>query len=284
MAQQTDPHLTDREQAILDAAVRECGLPGFADALGSRDAWGDRVQIAFASDDRRLLLKQWPVYCRTDDEIGNVIALQDMVREAGVPVPRLLRTEAGSRVFDWSDARFSIAEFVGDAYDPEQPSQKIECARMLGRFHAAVADVRYHTDWGRDPVWISRNHLRRMAESAEADGSPSTVSKAVTDAARGMDALLVVAEKRLDQYGWRELHRIPVHGDYHHFNCRFDGSEVVAVVDFDDSRLEPRPYDVAYAIGMMLSLDWRVEPTGARWQDCRVPDDASLLLAASVPD
>ena len=212
MAQQTDPHLTDREQAILDAAVRECGLPGFADALGSRDAWGDRVQIAFASDDRRLLLKQWPVYCRTDDEIGNVIALQDRVREAGVPVPRLLRTEAGSRTFDFGGDRYSIAEFVGEAFDPERPAQKIECARILGRFRSAVADIRHHTKSPRDAIWISRDHFREVIELAESGGVPDIV-EAVTDAVQEMDALLRVAEKRLDELGWHDLPRIPDHGD-----------------------------------------------------------------------
>jgi len=70
--------------------------------------------------------------------------------------------------------------------------------------------------------------------------------------------------------GWDDLPRIPVHGDFHQFNCRFDGHRVVGVVDFDNSRLEPRLYDVAYAISFMLGMDWPAEAqTRGRWRRCR---------------
>jgi Ser/Thr protein kinase RdoA (MazF antagonist) len=71
--------------------------------------------------------------------------------------------------------------------------------------------------------------------------------------------LTAEAENVLNSLGWSDLALIPVHGDYHQFNCRFEGDEVAAVVDFDNSRLEPRLYDIVYALHMMLGLGWQVE-------------------------
>ena len=48
-------------------------------------------------------------------------------------------------------------------------------------------------------------------------------------------------------------------------------------MDFDNSRLEPRIYDVAYALNMMLGLDWRREPEEDHiWRNAR-PLDPEIL-------
>ena len=79
-----------------------------------------------------------------------------------------------------------------------------------------------------------------------------------------------MALARLVSLGWEERDCIPVHGDFHQSNCRFDGDRVVGVVDFDNSRLEPRLYDVAYAVSFMLGMDWPAEAqTRGRWRRCR---------------
>jgi len=56
----------------------------------------------------------------------------------------------------------------------------------------------------------------------------------------------------MERLGWAELSLIPVHGDYHHFNCRFKGDRVVGIVDFDNARMECRLYDVAHALNITL--------------------------------
>jgi Ser/Thr protein kinase RdoA (MazF antagonist) len=77
--------------------------------------------------------------------------------------------------------------------------------------------------------------------------------------------------------GWSELSLIPVHGDYHQFNCRFEGDQVAGIVDFDNTRLEPRLYDVAYAINDMLGMDWRREPDDKfLWSRSRLLEPAAL--------
>jgi len=146
MAQQTDPNLTEHERQLLAEVAAAYGLGALSDPLASRDAWGDRIQIAFSAGRRRLLLKEWPDYCRKDDDIDFSLAVQDTARAGGVET---LRLTDGGRTFDWGRRRFILSAFVGEAFDPARPGQIPAMAGMLGRFHRSVADANLPgSSWG----------------------------------------------------------------------------------------------------------------------------------------
>ena len=77
MAQQNDPHLDEVERELLADAAEAYDLSDLSGALASRDAWGDRIQIAFSAGRRRYLLKQWPLYCQSDEKTRFVLAVQE---------------------------------------------------------------------------------------------------------------------------------------------------------------------------------------------------------------
>ena len=269
MAQQTDPHLTTSEQQLLEEAGAAYGLGEIHDALASRDTWGDRIQIAFTAGQRRLLLKECPVYCRTDETIVFTLAVGSLARQGGVPVPDTVSLPGGGHIFDHGDRRFLLSVFVGQPFDPTLPEQVPAMATMLGRFHRSLAEADLPgASWGIGR--ISAGHLRRVTGLIVAEGLPEKVGQTVLSCLDNMRRLLDVALAKMKSLGWDEMPCIPVHGDYHQFNCRFDGARVVGVVDFDNSRLEPRLYDVAYAVSFMLGMDWPAEAqTRGRWRRCR---------------
>jgi len=259
MAQQNDPHLNEVERELLADVAKAYGLSDLNRAQASRDAWDGRIQIAFSAGHRRYLLKQWPRYCRSDEELRFVLAVQDCAREGGVPVPPILVTKEGRRVFDWRDRRFSLQHFVGRSYDPERPMQILSCAETLGQYHRAVADAQIDGDgWG--IVSLSRHHLDVLSEAVAERQLSEDDKRRVRQVIVQLYEMLTIAEGQMESLGWADLDAIPVHGDYHQFNCRFKGDRVAAIIDFDNSRLEPRIYDIAYALDMMLGLDWRREP------------------------
>jgi len=249
-------------------------------ALARRDTWGNRIQIAFFAAGRRYLLKEWPHYCRSDEEVRFALAVQDCAREGGVPVPAVAATSDGDRVFDWRSRRFSLQHFVGEPYDPERPQQILNCAAVLGQYHAAVRDFRLRGNMKPGLAhWrgaaISRNHLRLMNAAVAETPLPPGGKRQVREVLSQLQETLQTAEEQMERLGWSNLGRVPVHGDFHQFNCRFEGDGVVGVVDFDNSRLEPRLYDVAYALDMMLGLDWRSEwEKRFLWRNCRLLEPA----------
>jgi len=270
MAQQNNPHLNEVERELLADVAEVYGLSDLSEALTSRDAWGDRIQIAFSAGRRRYLLKQWPRYCQADEEVRFVLAVQDRAREGGVPVPSILATREGRRVFDWRDRRFGLQHFVGRPYDPERPMQILSCAETLGQYHRAVADARIDgEEW--NIVGVSRHHLDGLNEAVAERQLSEEEKRRVRRVIDELHEMLTAAGGQMESLGWSDLDAIPVHGDYHLFNCRFEGDRVAAIVDFDNSRLEPRIYDVAYAMDMMLGLDWRREPEEEYlWRDARL--------------
>ena len=276
MAQQNDPHLNTTERKLLADVAEAYSLADFDRALASRDAWDNRIQIAFSTGSQRYLLKQWPRYCQSDEELRFILAVQDCARDRGVPISPILTTRDDRRVFDWRGRRFSVQHFVGNPYDAQRPKQILSCAATLGQYHRAVAQVRLEGgQWG--VVDLSRHHLETL-RNAVIEGQLSPEDKRhVQEALADLQEMLTFTERRMELLGWSDLDVIPVHGDYHQFNCRFEGDRVVAIVDFDNSRLEPRLYDVAYALDMMLGLDWRREADeDFIWRNVRLLEPAIL--------
>jgi Ser/Thr protein kinase RdoA (MazF antagonist) len=148
--------------------------------------------------------------------------------------------------------------------------QILNCAETLGQYHRAMADVQIDGDgWG--IVSLSRHHLDVLNEAVAERQFSEEDKRQVRQTIVQLYEMLTIADERMESLGWSDLDTIPVHGDYHQFNCRFEGDQVAAMVDFDNSRLEPRIYDVAYAMDMMLGLDWRREPEEEYlWRDARL--------------
>ena len=251
--------LNDLEQDLLAAISKAYGLSDGGHAVPNRNAWGgDRIQLIIATGDDRYLLKQWPDYVESDEEIRFSLAVQDLARQNGIPVPPVLATRDGQRVFVWRGLRFSLQRFVGQAYDPDQPEQFSSFIKMLGQYHQAVTD-HHLTGQQWDIVPLSRHHLNGIETDVSKLPLTAEDQQYLRDLVAELREMLAITERRMKRLGWSKLPLIPVHGDYHIFNCRFAGNEVVGVVDFDNTRLEPRLYDLAYALNTMLGLDWRRE-------------------------
>ena len=90
--------------------------------------------------------------------------------------------------------------------------------------------------------------------------------------------LLEEAKQRLLALGWFDLPQVPIHGDYCQFNCRFEGDQVVGVVDWDHARMGSRLMDIAHAINIGLgwrgSIDYHED---FLWRDAVVPSRETFI-------
>lgn len=161
MPQLYKPHLSKLEQELLDDVAKIYGLSNDFQQIANFITWGNRIVIAFSVRGRRYFLKQWPSFVESDDEFAYCLAVQDYARKKGLPVPPILTTIAGNRIFDWRERRFSLQSFVGSSYDPKERSGQImACATVLGQYHNAVVDVTLGgKKWRDDPFAESKEVL-----------------------------------------------------------------------------------------------------------------------------
>jgi homoserine kinase type II len=68
---------------------------------------------------------------------------------------------------------------------------------------------------------------------------------------------------------YEALAELPIHGDYHAGNVKFDGEETVGLFDFDWSKVDARLFDVCLGLIYCVS-SWDLETDGfLRLEDCR---------------
>jgi len=274
--------LIDSEKQLLIAVAEAYNISGVDPDLAGRNNCGDHIQIAFFANGQRCLLRQWPYYCCSDAAIKFSLALQEHARDNGASIPATLDAANGCRIFDWGDSRFSIQHFVGDSYDPTRPAQLLSCATALGHYHRAVADFELAGDmrpalgeW--NAVRISRHNLRILTTAVAESEAMCKDKKRLLHVLSIIEKMLEDAVQSMESLGWSNLPLVPVHGDYHQFNCRFEQDRVVGIVDFDNARFEPRLYDVAHALVEILGLEWRHECDEDRlWQTARVLEPARI--------
>lgn len=92
-----------------------------------------------------------------------------------------------------------------------------------------------------------------------------------------MQDLLELAKQKMEDFGWFRLPVMPIHGDFCQFNCRFEGRQVVGIVDWDHSRLGPRLLDIAHALNIGLGRRGSIEYyEDFRWYDSVILEPDTL--------
>ncbi|MGE0548331.1 MAG: phosphotransferase enzyme family protein [Kofleriaceae bacterium] len=155
----------------------------------------------------------------------DIDAVTKHVIARGVPVPRLLLTQAGEawqehdgriwRALSWIDG--TTVHRVPD------PSWAHAGGMLVGRFHRAVSDLEYRYAFVRAGVHDTVAHLGRLAEHVESGADPEAVElgRAIMSVATSLPELPITAKRHC-------------HGDLKISNLLFDaGGAVTAVALLD---------------------------------------------------
>lgn len=206
----------------------------------------------------------------TGERLDAVHAVQDDLRERGIPIPRVLTTRAGAT---WTTLPgqpgqhprlVEAVEFVES--DPDEISREHSniAITTLARLHEAMAS-------------ISPEHVPEPAYSAFADPPTALAMLDATDVDFSLAAYVpgyvaaVVVRKRsrnvlnamLGQWTGLQpgLPRQLAHGDLQFGNILVRNTRVVAVLDFDYMAERSRVFDLAYSLYHGLTR-LRGAPTG----------------------
>ena len=273
------------DEEVIDSALVAYDLRGYR---GSRTIIVDGERLKLLSErsetSRKVIidcgtyglsfLKQIPWYCDTSDTVRFHHRLTRYLITAGIPVPRIKRTQDDRTWLEAHGGRFVLMEYIdGVPFDGS-----------VG--HCATAA---HT----------LSALHRHGESFSiVDSDPRTSLAAIVLShvmlARKLKSCSIEILDEIESFAHRwfsieePLSVIPVHGDFIPWNLAFGKDSVTAVYDLDNAAIDTRLHDLGEAIVAFFGLRYvgqssRLVPQGIQNPDARAVAAFIRTYDAALP-
>lgn len=225
-------------QREIDAVLAHYRLGAVHDIseLAAGSVYSPKVIVT--SDRGRLLLKR---RARGLD-LPPLVAFSHEVllacRRRGVCIPPLVGTKGeNNSMTQFEDKVYELFVFIeGQGFNPHRDQHAHQSGALLAQVHAVMDTLRTRFEPAVEAATIDTSRLRALASRA------ATLPPGLGDSLT-----------RLMGYG-EELARSNaprpalVHGDWHPGNMIFRGDQLVAICDFDNTRVGSRPREVAQAM------------------------------------
>lgn len=207
------------------------------------------AKMLLTTDRGRFLLKRRPRGKDDPYRVAFAHALQSYLASKNFPLPHLIGTrEQNNSMLKIEDAIYEMFEFVeGGPYDGSVEATG-ESGRTLALYHRLLRD--YHPQW--EPP---RGHYHDAKTVKEAFpnvgktllriGSARGQKEALVDLLSRLRRTYVHAAEAVNELGMAQWEAQIVHSDWHPGNLIFRGRYVVAVIDYDAARVQPRVTDIA---------------------------------------
>lgn len=196
-------------------------------------------------------------------------SIQRHLAKAGYPLARLALTRSGNEsMLSIGGRMYELFEYIhGQPYD-QSLHATFESGQALAMFHRILADVTpewepptgsYHRS---QHVPANLNFIPHRLQDDTLDSLIATLRESYQQAGEAADAL-----------GFQQWPRQITHGDWHPGNMLFRNSKVVAVIDYDTARVQPRALDIANGT-LQFSItrtgdnpdSWPAEPDESRFK------------------
>ncbi|MDY6876437.1 MAG: phosphotransferase [Chloroflexota bacterium] len=214
----------------------------------------------------------------SEDAVAYEHQVLDHLQQRDFPAPRLLLNQAGQAWSAFDGSLYSVYGFV-EGYSPTcflwSPAAwrgiLTQYGRTLGKYHQAVADLvpsaykwngyrpAEHRRW-REGDWFRQAlaQIRPLLQKLAATNPIDDWTRSHLDALDTMLRLESIVEERAD------LSKLVIHGDYSPWNVLFRRGQSPCVLDFNESRLDLKIYDI------MLATFWFA------WRDGHLDQDVVL--------
>ncbi len=206
---------------------------------GSRKA----PKLLITSEQGKFLLKR---RARGRDDPFRVAfshALQLYLASKQFPLPHLIGTRKDNNsMFQWRNATYELFEYIPGQNYPQTLEATFEAGRVLALYHKLLHN--FQTEW--KPATGSYHMASAVEQGLKT--IPATVPAGEPDLREILAFLLEAyqgAASRAEAEGLATWPKQIVHADWHPGNMIFRGNHVVAVIDYDAARRQPRVLDVA---------------------------------------
>ncbi|MBC8523726.1 phosphotransferase [PVC group bacterium] len=184
------------------------------------------------------------------DEHSRVIfahTVQAVLAEHRFPVAGLVSTTEGKTLVQHDGRVYELFRFItGKRFDKSNPAAS-EAGRVLAHFHNILMNLEdepvvgigtFHDSQQIPGVLGSLLTVLKTHETeSELDGIKDTIEY--------IREQYETSAKRVTDLEWSTLEPQLIHGDWHPGNMLYDDNEIIAVIDFDSLRVQPRIADIA---------------------------------------
>lgn len=209
-------------------------------------------KIIIKTDRGQYLLKRRPEGKNDPYRVAFAHELQNYLTQHSFPLPHLVGTREGNNSMLRIDNHvYEVFEYIaGERYDGSLLAT-YEAGKVLGLYHRLVRDFRAQWEPPRGHYHnaaVVRTYLNeipeRLAESESVRGGEADLKRTCEWLAGAYDRASSAAEK----LGLSTWEMQIVHSDWHPGNMLFKEGHVVAVIDYDAARIQPRAMDVANGV------------------------------------
>lgn len=230
---------------------------------GSRKA----PKLLIVSDQGKFLMKR---RARGKDDPFKVAfchAIQLHLASKQFPLPHLIGTRRDNNsMLQWRGSVYELFEYIPGQSYPQTLEATFDSGRVLGLYHKLLET--YQSEW--TPATGSY-HMAPAVESGLK--SIPNVTGLESDSVATLEGLMgsyKQAAENVDNLGLDTWPKQIVHADWHPGNMLYRDNRVVAVIDYDSARLQPRILDIANG-ALQFSIIGGDEDVG-KWPD--YPDES----------
>jgi len=222
--------------------------------------------------------------------------IQLHLAERQFPLPHLIGTrDTNNSMLRCLGRVYELFEYIAGTGFDESPAAAEEAGKTLTLFHKLLRDFQPDYDPPSGAYHAAKtvySSLRQVPETlarpAAADATEAPDAPDGAETARLTSAIARAyrdAADRVEQIGIGQWPRQIIHSDWHPGNMLFRGKRVVAVIDYDAARLEPRVIDVANG-ALQFSILGGAGDAPSRWPEHPDEDRFAAFLKGydSVPD
>ncbi len=187
----------------------------------------------------------------TPNSIDFELKLIEYLSNLGFPTPRLINTLEGALKVQAENRYWELYEYLpGEPFSVNNLAQTKSAAKMLARFHIATAGYQGRANgvpYRRFDLGSVAGVIDQLKEMVSYELKTSTLGTMLEPGIIGF----IEGQEEAVINGIQPLSGsllTVIHGDYQPSNVIFKGNEAIAVIDFGNSALSYRSYDVARAI------------------------------------
>ncbi len=166
----------------------------------------------------------------------------------GYPVPGLIGTrDDNNSMLQFNGRTYEMFNYINGVRYHRSQRAATEVGRMLGHLHRLMWEFQpsYDAPEGGYHAAVELDAKMALLGPAVARVEPRGDTNELEHTIDFLRVAYYDAARRVNECGYAEMPKTFVHGDWHPGNLLFRDGEVVAVLDFDSSRIEPRISDIA---------------------------------------
>src|ERR1700743_2197646 len=216
---------------------------GVIDSIGDYPRGSRKApKLLIVSEQGKFLLKRRARGKDDPYKVAFAHALQLFLASKQFPLPHLVGTKKNNNsMLQWRNAVYELFEYIPGQSYPQTLEATFDSGRILSLYHKLLQDFR--SEW--QPTGGSyhaapavEQGLKQIPGSLQTSDSAGPVLQYLLDSYRH-------AAHMTDAQGLEGWPKQIVHADWHPGNMLFRDNHVVAVIDYDAARVQPRGIDVA---------------------------------------